>query len=146
MRKILILAIALVFTVALFGTAAAARKQFSDFSIDIPAGWASSEHVDEKGNKTAVLSNSSKEMKMLIGFEPLEGKTVKQKAEEFAGMVKSSVSDLGDETYHIPFADGDGKETHMILAPTDDGRFLGAAITGNMNDPDVEAILDSIDD
>ena len=89
----------LVLSIALCGTAFAARKKFTGFSLDIPAGWESTEHTDDKGVKTAVLTNAAKKVTPMIGVDALGGKTIQQKAEELAKLVGVAAEDLGDGAF-----------------------------------------------
>ncbi len=145
-KKTLTYAMIVLLSMALCGAAAAARKKFTDFSLDVPAGWTSSEHTDDKGAKTAVLVNRAKKITLMIGMEGLGGKNTKAKAEEFAKLVGSKVENLGEGVFSVTFQAEGGKTKAIIIDAEDGKNFLGIAITGNENDPEVAAIIDSLDD
>lgn len=107
MYKLSGLALTLVLTLSICSTASAARKQFTDFSLDIPDGWSSEEHTDESGLKTVILIKG--DTNAMIGLEPLEGKTLRHKVDAFAKQVNGKIEYLEDDTWSVTFT-GDGGE------------------------------------
>ncbi|MDR1946938.1 MAG: hypothetical protein LBQ51_07220 [Desulfovibrio sp.] len=144
MKKSLLTLLALLLTLAFAVSASAARKKFTDFSVDVPEGWESTEDTDAKGLKTAILTNAKKKITVMIGVEPLEGKTLKQKAEEFAKQVKGTVQAVEGGNILVTYEGNDGSVT-VLLSDIEDGRFFGAAIVGDIEDSDVDAIMNSIE-
>jgi hypothetical protein len=144
MKKSLLTFLALLLTLALAATASAARKKFTDFSVDVPNGWESTEDTDAKGLKTAILTNAKKKITVMIGVEPLEGTTLKQKADELAKQGKGKVQAVEGGNILVTFKSKDEMMT-VLLSDIEDGRFLGAAVIGDIEDSDVDTIMNSIE-
>lgn len=146
LKKLSFFALACVLGLLLASTASAERKQFTDFSIDVAAGWDATEHTDDKGNKTVLITNAAKGMTLMIGIEKLEaGATHKNAADKAAAQVNGTVTEE-DGGFSIAFKDAKGQEGEAAIVVVDDTSFLGIAITGgSVDDPDVSAMLDSME-
>jgi hypothetical protein len=147
-KRFPLLCLTALLTLLLCTAAHAERKKFEHFSMDIPAGWTATEDTDAKGQKTVIVTNPAKGLTVMVGIEKLEGKSVKDKCEEFAKQVGSSVEEMGSDTFGVTFTGADGKNSLMVMAPLDAEHGFGFAITGFENelDPDIEAMMNSIED
>jgi acylphosphatase len=143
MKKNLLAALTMLFTLAFLSTAFADPKKFTDFSVEVPAGWEATEDTDAKGLKTAILTNAKKKITVMIGVEPFERKTLKQTADEFAKQVKGTVQTVEGGNILVTYEGNDGDAT-VLMSDIEDGRFFGAAIVGDVQDSDVDAIMNSL--
>lgn len=132
---------------ALCATAAAEMKKFSGFSVDVPAGWTAAEQADANGNKAAVITNAAKKITVMVSVMPLNGKTIKEAVDEFAKQVGGKAEDLGDGVFGIAYKGPDGNDiTTLSMAMPDGKHSIAAAVIGDTEDPEVEAIINSIDE
>lgn len=85
MKKLLILALVMVMTIAFSGAADAAKQEFYDFSIDVPAGW--SANVD-KGEYSVSISAPD-------GSESVLFKQVSAEGMDSFSFAQSTANELG---------------------------------------------------
>jgi len=142
MRLFLIPLLVMVFS----GPALAEMRRFSDFILDVAPGWKAEEITTDKNLKAVVINHPQKETMLMLGLEPLNGKSVKEKTDEFAKEVKGESEYLGDGIYLVAFKNQEGVNTFVtLLAADEDQHYLAAAIIGDPTDPDVQHMLDSIE-
>ncbi len=150
-KKTFVLAISLLLTLVLCSIASAERQAFTDFSLDIPAGWTATEETDAKGAKTVVINNAAKKITIMLGYENLDGKTLKDKANELSTATNGQLVEIDAATYVVTFKDANGVDNIAFLGVEDANatRFMGFGVIGGasaMQDPEVDAIMNSLEE
>lgn len=134
--KKLIVALALVLGMAF--SASAAVKDFGAYTVDVPAGWTSSQD-----GSTTVLLADDKTAAISITLEDAGGMSAADLAKAFADQLKGTApAKMSDTAYSFTFKQNDVES--KALLQTEGGKYLLVVVTGQ--NPQVDAIMNSMKD
>lgn len=104
------LVFALMLVLGLAVSASAATKTFKHFSMDIPAGWSTS----EEGN-TAIIVADDKSAALTITKEGTDGMSAKDLAAAFSKELKGTTPTQDGEAFMFDFKNGAGVDSKCVL-------------------------------
>ena len=148
MKRFLLTALLVCFSLAFARPGLAEIKDFSDFSIDLPKGWS----VEREGITTAFIADD-KTATMQVTVESIarmftEGMNAKELAEAYAAELKGSTPEMEDNDpnyYSFTFTSPEGLESEASIVVSG-RRFYLITISGRHGDLAgmVESVLLSI--
>lgn len=134
---------ALLLSFALCAPAMAEMKTFGSFKVDVPNGWTSQQLPAESG-KGVVLGAPDKSASISIAIAPTGGMTIKDIANAQAQALGGKAEEMGG-VYHIT-GKMESVDVSVFISDADKGNMVVISIAGNINHPEVEGILDSIEE
>jgi hypothetical protein len=135
--KKIILALSVCAALVFAGCSFAEVKKFKDFSADVPAGWTS----EDDGEGTVTFTSKDGGAAVTITVAAHDGASAKEITEAFREELKGKEPNAFDEGFVFEYTNDNGVKG-LCVVTTDEKNFL--AITGTGDDPNIEAIINSV--
>ena len=117
-------------------------RDVGSFTVKVPLAWS----VVEEEEDSIMLGADDDSAIVSIMIDDSEGQSLRQISQAIAREFDAKpVSDDGGETYTFTFTEDD-VEFLAVTGDMGDGRYILFLIGGDMNNPGVEQILDSVED
>ena len=131
-NKLIALFLILVFALC----AGAAQVEFNGFAVEVPDGWT----AQERGTTVVIRANDDSAV-VSVTLDTIEGATLKEIAEAFAGELGGSKPQFDGGVYRFNFQNEQGVDSVMLISG-EGNKFTAVSITGDH--PEVGIIVDSL--